>query len=112
MAMRKREEMPNYAQNKETAFETAKSDSSAKSDDTEQDDLESLSDEVLDDDVLVTTPNTPGVNPLLWQPLRPHSAAGVLSLTEAASGLGATRSPLPGRRQRQRTFSTSAVIST
>jgi len=117
MAMRKNDQSSNAAQNKDTAATAThgagKCDQqSDKSDDTDGDDMDSLSDEVIEDDVLVTTPVTPGCNPLLWpaQPLRPHSAAGVMSLTEGMSLLA--RSPLPVRRQRQRTFSTSAVIST
>jgi len=71
--------------------------------------------------LLVTTPNTPGVAPINFSSLlgersrRPHSSMGL-----AAAGLGldcsisprGAGSPLAGRKQRQRTLSTSAAIST
>ena len=69
---------------------------------------------------LVATPTTPGVAPLNFSHLlhpgqsrRPHSSMGLvasLGLDELALP---PKSPLAGpRKQRQRTFSTSATIST
>lgn len=100
---------------KNVSQEHGESGGSGKSDDTEQDEVDSLSDDMGEDDVIIQTPATTlpgGCHPLLWpsQPLRPHSAMGVLSLSVTAT-LGA-KSPLPVKRQRQRTFSSSAVIST
>eukprot|EP00092_Neocalanus_flemingeri_P008029 GFUD01008666.1.p1 GENE.GFUD01008666.1~~GFUD01008666.1.p1 ORF type:complete len:612 (-),score=175.68 GFUD01008666.1:412-2247(-) len=77
-------------------------------------------DVLVDDACLVATPSTPGVAPINFSQLlhagqsrRPHSSMGLaasLGLDELALP---PKSPLPGvRKQRQRTFSTSATIST
>jgi len=75
---------------------------------------------ITEDACLVATPTTPGVTPFNISQLlhpgqsrRPHSSMGLaasLGLDELALP---PKSPLPGiRRPRQRTFSTSATIST
>jgi len=75
-------------------------------------------DDVLDEVCLVETPATPGIAPLNFSHLlhpgqsrRPHSSMGLaasLGLDELALP---PKSPLAGRRLRQRTISTSAAIS-
>jgi len=89
---------------------------SPKSTDTDQDGSDSLYSEedvlVDDEDCVVQTPHTPGCNPLQFPSLgtgrRPHSSLGlgvpgVLEEITQKKGV---------RKQRQRTFSTSATIST
>ena len=89
--------------------------------DTEEEGCDSLfsetEDEALSEDCIVTTPATPGCNPLHFpfQALgrRPHSAMGLQA--EHADLTRAPLSPKPVRvpgKGRQRTFSTSATIST
>jgi len=90
--------------------------------DSEQDCDDSLfsEDDVLEEACLVATPSTPGVAPLNFSHLlhagqsrRPHSSMGL------AASLGLDELSLPpksplsgGRRQRQRTISTSGAINT
>jgi len=89
--------------------------------DTEEECCGSLysEDEALGEDLVVTTPATPGCNPLHFPfPLqglgrRPHSSMGLQA--EHADLSLPPKSPVPGRvagRGRQRTFSTSATVST
>merc|ERR1719495_2765014 len=87
--------------------------------DTEEEGCDSLfsEDDAIGEDCVVTTPATPGCNPLQF-PFhnlghRPHSAMGLQA--EHLDLSLPPKSPLPGRiagKGRQRTFSTSATIST
>jgi len=85
--------------------------------DTEEDCCDSLysEDDVMEEDVVVTTPVTPGVSLHYPQGFgrRPHSAMDLQA--EHADLTLPPKSPIPGRvvgKGRQRTFSTSATIST
>merc|ERR1712038_1333845 len=85
--------------------------------DTEEECCDSLysEDDVMEEDVVVTTPVTPGVSLHYPQGFgrRPHSAMGVQA--EHVDLTLPPKSPIPGRvvgKGRQRTFSTSATIST
>merc|ERR1712126_5025 len=87
--------------------------------DTEEEGCDSLfsEDDAIGEDCVVTTPATPGCNPLQYpfQSLgrRPHSAMGLQA--EHTDLSIPPKSPIPGRiagKGRQRTFSTSATIST
>jgi len=87
--------------------------------DTEEEGCDSLfsEDDAIGEDCVVTTPATPGCNPLQYpfQSLgrRPHSAMGLQA--EHTDLSLPPKSPIPGRiagKGRQRTFSTSATIST
>ena len=88
--------------------------------DHESDDSLFGEDDVLEEACLVATPSTPGVAPLNFSHLlhasqsrRPHSSMGL------AASLGLDELSLPpksplsgGRKQRQRTISTSGAINT
>merc|ERR1712088_940960 len=84
--------------------------------DTEEECCDSLysEDDVMEEDVVVTTPVTPGVSLHYPQGFgrRPHSAMDLQA--EHADLTLPPKSPIPGRvgKGRQRTFSTSATIST
>jgi len=104
---------PTPPKQKDCLMESTKS-----GEDTEEECCDSLfsEDDALDDCV-VTTPATPGCNPLQFPfqaalGRRPHSAMGLQA--EHLDLSLPPKSPIPGRvaGKRQRTFSTSATIST
>merc|ERR1712126_110984 len=87
--------------------------------DTEEEGCDSLfsEDDAIGEDCVVTTPATPGCNPLQYPfyhlGRRPHSAMGLQA--EHTDLSLPPKSPIPGRiagKGRQRTFSTSATIRT
>eukprot|EP00092_Neocalanus_flemingeri_P042308 GFUD01046180.1.p1 GENE.GFUD01046180.1~~GFUD01046180.1.p1 ORF type:complete len:609 (-),score=176.64 GFUD01046180.1:45-1871(-) len=118
--MSKDEDVPNVVEPEAEKLDLSEPGSEPGSDPDCCDSLFGEDDVLGEESCLVATPSTPGVAPINFSQLlhpgqsrRPHTSMGLaasLGLDELALP---PKSPLPGvRKQRQRTFSTSATIST